>query len=729
MMPLSKGEPAPFGLFRDDTRYLSGWQVYINGTHPRLLASEIDKGFTAKFVYGNSKVGDLPEQSLMLSRDLVIADGLYEQLVVTNFNTHPVDCEIAIVFDADFADMFEVRGSKRPARGTTSGAKIESDKSEPGQAAMDGKNVSMAYTGLDKYTMRTLLRFRSPGVEPTITNATPQSQMPGTIARFPLHLKARESQSIETSCRTWTDARFAGSPYMSGEKQPYANFAEALSKAQSDYQQWRADGATITTSDTALNDILDRAYRDLYILRQGTPRGTCLAAGTPWFACAFGRDQAVTALEMLVMRPDLAREVITILAAYQGTKHDNYTEERPGKILHELRLGEMARLGEIPFKPYYGTVDATPLWLMLVVRYARETGDMQTIKQVWPNVERALAYLDTEIGDNGYLRYGGKPGAALSNQGWKDSGDAVMYANGQLARAPIALCEPQGYVYEAWSGLAEIAAQLGHGDLSVKLANRASALKNRFNQDFWMPEKKFVALALDGQGKQCDVISSNPGHLLATGILDDERARAVAGRMMQPDMFCGWGIRTLSASEAAYNPMSYHNGSVWPHDNALAVEGLSSVGMKVEAYKVMEGLKLAAQHQADMRLPELFCGFPRKDANAPIRYPVSCVPQAWAAGSMFLILSSCLGIKPDAPSKTLRISHPYLPEWLDSVAFKGLKVGDGKVDLRFCHTSDGGTVAVTTGGETYTKTGRGQASEKTRVEIVRNEGNVSVKIE
>jgi len=707
MMPLSTGVPAPFGLFRDDTRYLSAWQIFINKTHPRLLASDIASGFQADFVYGNVKVGDIPEQSVLVTRNIVIEDRLAEKLTVTNYHTQVVDVELAIVFDTDFADMFEVRGAQRPARGTLYplrqatlfDKRPRGTKERPVRGPLvkrAGKRVTAIYHGLDGSEMRTTIDVRS----------TAACAVEKSVIVFKLHLEPRQSQVIETFVVTQAEASLNGLAFVNASSTKHTkSFGELQELAQSGYTCWRNDGARVTTGDTTFNDVLERAFRDLYVLRQPTPHGMCVGAGTPWFAAAFGRDQAVAALQALQLMPSLAKEVISVLAAYQGKQHDDFTEERPGKILHELRLGEMARCGEIPFKPYYGTVDATPLWLMLVSRYVEATGDLELARKVWGNIKRALTFLDIEIAPTGYLTYGGKPGAALSNQGWKDSGDSIMYSSGKLAQAPIALCEPQGYIYEAWSRLAGIARRLGDEVMAQELACKAKSLKLRFIRDFWMPEHNFVALALDRDGEHCDVISSNPGHLLSTGILEEGKAQLVAAKLMSKEMFCGWGIRTLAEGQAAYNPMSYHNGSVWPHDNGLAVEGLAAIGRVKDAQRVLRGLFAAAAHQPDLRLPELFCGFDNPQTQAPIRYPVSCVPQAWAAGTMLQILTAILGIEIQ-PTK-LSVVNPSVPTWLGSVLVEGLTVGSNRVDLRFDTTSDGAT----------------------KVTVVRNENDVVVEIE
>lgn len=644
-----------YGLYKDDTRYLSSFDISLNGASPVLLSASTDAGYAGRFIYGNAadKVSGAAEQQIMLQRDIVIRDGVSEKITLTNFGNQPVSVKAAIEFSSDFADMFEVRGMGRKRRGHLQALE---------QKLKNGVDIS--YMGLDNKPMRTRLLF----------NEVPFS-IKNDRVEFQYNLNGQQSKTIDMSLTTAFDAPLV-------EPKKNISFDEEKQLADSDYSKWRRKTATVTTGNTEFNKLVDRSVRDIYILRQQTPRGNCIAAGTPWFAVAFGRDQEITAMETMMFFPDLAKDVINVLAAYQGSKSDDFTEEKPGRIMHELRLGEMARLREIAFVPYYGTVDATPLFLVLLARYYQQTGDLEFVRKHWPKVESALGYLDSEL-STGYLRYGGKAGAALSNQGWKDSGDSVMYGDGKLAKAPIALCEVQGYLYFAWSQIAHLATLLGHKERGAELSAKANKLQDNFRKDFWMKDKNCVALALDGDGRQCDVISSNMGHLLSTNILDQAQANAVADALLKEDMFCHWGVRTLSSKEAAYNPMSYHNGSVWPHDNAMAIEGLCRIGRADDARLIISGLFDTAKYRPDMRLPELFCGFSRTFSERPVWYPVSCAPQAWAAGSVFQMLSGCLGLVPDAASHTLSVVRPALPPWMGPVDVSGLHVGDDVCDLHF----------------------------------------------
>jgi glycogen debranching enzyme len=652
-MPLQLG--AAYGLWDRDTRYINRWEMLLNGEPLRLLRQDSSESFAAHLTYGNNKAGDLREQVVLVDREIVIADErVHERITLTNFEVTPVDVVFDILHGVDFADMFEVRGAKRPARGEHLASVVPHDKSA----------ITFAYRGLDERHMRASIEY--PTVQPQALQACG--------ARFKLALDAGQKAVIEVVISTELDGDTAAAPAL--------RFEQALAGARQSYADWRSQGATITTSDALVNAVLERGYRDLYILRQPTPKGGCLAAGIPWFSVAFGRDQCVTGLQTLPFLPELAREILQVLAAYQGTVDDPWMEQVVGAIMHELRLGEMARLREIPFVPYYGTVDATQLFLMLLGRYVKWTGDLKFARRVWKHVKLAQRYIRGAT-IRGFICYGANKNA-LSNKGWKDSGDSIMHRDGTLAEGPIALCEAQGYLYAAWTGLSNLALELGYTRQSRTFARKAALLKKRFNRDFWMEDRRFVALALDGKGKQCGVVSSNPGHLLDTGILDEDKVHAVAEGLGKPDMFCGWGIRTLSSTEARYNPMSYHDGSVWPHDNSLTMPGLCQTGHHALAHDVMRGMLAAAESDSERRLPELFSGFERKPGDrSPVRYPVSCVPQAWAAGTMFLMLSACLGLQPDARKRELRVVRPSLPHWLEDVSVTKLRVGDAIVDLHF----------------------------------------------
>jgi glycogen debranching enzyme len=408
-------------------------------------------------------------------------------------------------------------------------------------------------------------------------------------------------------------------------------------------------------------------------------------AGIPWFATLFGRDSIFTALSVLPFNPDIAGRTLKMLAGLQGTKVDDARDEQPGKIVHEMRAGEMAATGEIPFGRYYGTIDATPLFLWLVGLYVSVTGDLKLATDLWPNVERALEWID-KWGDrdhDGYVEYVRETPQGLANQGWKDSLDSISHADGELAAPPIALCEVQGYVYAAYTEIGSVATRLGHVELAGRLAQQAAALKSNFIRDFWIEQKQTVALALDGGKKACKVMSSNAAHCLATGIVDGAHGQKLSERLLRDDMFTGWGIRTLSDSERRYNPMSYHNGSVWPHDNAIAALGLARCGDRAGVIRILEGLLDAAVSFRGGSLPELFCGFHREPNLGPVPYPVACHPQAWSAASVFLILQAILGMRIRGFENSVTIETPVLPSWLDWIKVENLKVGQGTVSLNF----------------------------------------------
>ncbi len=641
-----------FGLFADDTRWLSKWDISLGGLSLLPLNRDVDEGFAAHFVYANRAFAGAVEQSIKVDREVVLNDALIERVTITNYSQKTVETELAVIVGCDFADMFEVRGANRPKRGTLR------------RPVLRGKRLTLGYVGLDNVLRETSILVR--------TSST--VSFDDRALRLPLTLKAGESALVEFVVRARVNGKF-------DLPRTPRSFEREIATARKAYAQFVASTGSVQTDNTQFNAIFARALRDIYILRQESPRGNAIAAGVPWFAVPFGRDSAITALQTVCFMPELSRDVLRVLAAYQGEKHDKVTAEEAGKIMHELRTGEMALLKEVAFRPYYGTVDATQLWLMLLAEYVRWTGHLELAKELWPNVKRALAFLDAATA-GGYIRYGGVAGEALSNQGWKDSGNSIVFKDGTLGKAPIAVCEAQGYLYSAWKGIATVARQLGKWSFCFKLGQRADKLRDEFQKDFWMPEQSFVAIAIDGENRQCDSVSSNPGHLLGTGILSPEQEKLVADRLMAPDMFCGWGIRTLSSCERAYQPMDYQVGAVWPHDNGFAIEGLVKLGRHADAHRVFEGLVAAAAAQSDLRLPELFAGFDRAGHKEPVRYPVACVPQAWSAGSVFQIIKACLNMQPDAKAGTINCGGASLPAWLGQVVVKRIQVGDKKVDLQ-----------------------------------------------
>lgn len=644
-----------YGYYRNDTRFLSQWQMNIDDVPLSLLSSRTEEGYAGSFLYTNPQTHNLAQQKLSIQREVVLADLLWERVSFENYENHPVSFRFNLNFKGDFADMFEVRGLNREKRG---------QRMVP-VSSPDGQSVFLAYKGIDGVLMETHVEFH--GLRPI-------SVEDGNV-HFDITIAPKQTVYFEACISTIVDGHIAA---RHSEEVDYAR-AKEISDLR--YKDWKKEAVSIETDNDLFDLSLSRGWSDIYILRQATPKGFGLSAGIPWYCALFGRDSAITALQMLPFAPRLARECIEVMAAYQGQVYNSFTEESPGRIMHELRLGELARAGAIPHTPYYGTADATQLWLVLFCRYVDWTGDLDFARNMWPAVRQALQWLDTMSTATGYITYMRTHNQGLENQGWKDSGDSVMYTDGRLGEPPIALCEVQSYTYAARMEVARIAEYLNQKQMAKEQRDKARQLKTSFQKDFWMPKDNYLAIALDRNGKQIGAISSNPGHCLSSGILDERKASAVADRLMQPDLHTGWGIRTLASSSVRYNPISYHNGSIWPHDNALIAEGLRKIGRVDAVITLMKEMFEVAQSQADFRLPELYCGFKRKNGSSPISYPVSCSPQAWAAGSMFSLLHLCLNLQADAMNKKLNIIEPVLPDWLENVTIKGLCVGQARVDL------------------------------------------------
>jgi len=654
------------GFFFKDTRFLSGFEMSIAGQAPYFLNSylsddnaEFRVNLTNPDLTGADGKIELPRNSIQIERSWVIVNAaLYHRLVVSNYSHAPAKLPFDLVFGVDFADLFEVRGVQRSRRGQDS----------PVQSG-DG-HVRFRYRGLDEVT-----RFTEVTFDP------PPEALDNRRASFALKLEADECVKLEVrvSCGI---GEATGRPLVGN---PPADFQGALAARHGEIGAAREGWANITASHGILDFLLRRSAADLTSIVAHTDRGSFMMAGIPWFATLFGRDSIFTALSVLQFNPDIAGRTLKMLAGLQGTKVDDARDEQPGKIVHEMRAGEMAATGEIPFGRYYGTIDATPLFLWLIGLYVSITGDLKLASDLWPNVERALEWID-KWGDrdhDGYLEYMQETPQGLANQGWKDSYDSISHADGELAAPPIALCEVQGYLYAAYTEIGKVAARLGHIELAGKLAQQAAALKSKFIHDFWIEQKQTVALALDGDKKACQVMSSNAAHCLATGLLDGAHGQKLSERLLRDDMFTGWGIRTLSDSERRYNPMSYHNGSVWPHDNAIAALGLARCGNRTGVIRILEGLLDAAVSFRGGSLPELFCGFHREPHLGPVPYPVACHPQAWSAASVFLILQAILGMRIQGFENSVTIETPVLPSWLDWIKLENLKVGQGTVSLSF----------------------------------------------
>jgi glycogen debranching enzyme len=474
-------------------------------------------------------------------------------------------------------------------------------------------------------------------------------------------------------------------PVTGDERPPEVEFDIAVHRLRRSYEEWERDCTRLVTDNELFNELLDRSLRDLRALATRTDGGEIIQAGIPWYATVFGRDSLITSHQLLSINPRPARETLRFLARHQGTKVDDWRDEQPGKILHEVRRGELAGAGIVPHTPYYGSVDATPWFLIVFAQHLRWTGDVAFAEELLPAAEAALGWIDTygDLDGDGFVEYLCRSPGGMRNQGWKDSNDAVVHADGRLAEPPIALAEVQGYVYLAKERMADVYEALGQRERARELLAQAEELRRRFNEAFWMEDERYFAMALDADKRQVRTVTSNPGHCLYCGIVDEDKAVALAKRLLAPDMFSGWGVRTMSKSAVAYNPMSYHNGSVWPHDNALIAAGLKRYGFVRATNRVATALFDAAITADYMRLPELFCGFTRRTPNRPVSYPIACSPQAWAAGSPFLMLQAMLGISAQANRNLLTVNKPQLPTWLNTVEVRDLAVGTSRISLLF----------------------------------------------
>jgi glycogen debranching enzyme len=653
------GPGSPEGLFHRDTRYLSHLSLTLEGQRPLLLSSTLrDDNATLTCDLTNQDLFDstgapiLEHDLLHLRRSRFLWNGAcYERLAVRNFDERPRRVRVDIAFAADFADLFEVRGARRERRGRMEKPAIGADC------------VTLAYLGLDKRRRTTTLRFDPAPERLTAEQAT---------ILFDIRPKEACTLMLEIACDD-----------MGGGETLRRAVLRALRDARRALRSSSSRAAAIVTSNEILNEAVRRSVSDLYMLITDTPEGSFPYAGIPWFSTVFGRDALITALETLWLDPAISRGVLLHLAANQATTFDPATDAEPGKILHEVRHGEMAELGEVPFRQYYGSIDSTPLFVMLAGAYLERTGDVGTLRRLWPNIEAALSWLEKH-GDrdgDGFVEYGRRSDAGLVNQGWKDSRDSIFHSDGALAKGPIALVEVQAYAFGAWRAAATIARALAHPERADAFEERAQALRAAFDAAFFDPTLDGYVLALDGEKRPCRVRASNAGHALMTGLALPDRAEAVVKMLMGPASFCGWGVRTVAATEARYNPMSYHNGSIWPHDNALIAAGFARYGFKREAARIFEGVFAASTYIDLRRLPELFCGFVRRRAQGPTLYPVACIPQAWAAAAPLFMLQSCLGLGFDLNRSHVTFDGPVLPDFVGEVTLRNLALDGATVDV------------------------------------------------
>jgi glycogen debranching enzyme len=649
------GAASPCGIYYAGTRFVSRFELLLGSRQPLLLSSTVAEDnavFTADLTNPDI-VSDgrlvLQRGVLHLFRSRVLWNGTsIERIRVANHGLHSIEVPISLRFDADYADLFEVRGTRRSRRGLRLPA--------TGSAG----SVVLRYRGLDDVERRTRIR----------SLRTPDRQEDGAWS-FVFPLEQHESAELEISVAC----------EVQGEERPVDSYAAVVRKARA-----RASDegpCRVESSNPTFNQWVRRSFADLRMLVTETPHGPYPYAGIPWFSTPFGRDGIITALELLWLEPDLARGVLTFLADTQATTTNDAQDAQPGKILHEMRDGEMAALGEIPFGRYYGSADSTPLFVMLAHAYFERTGDREFVNRLWPHILAALDWMRAhgDVDGDGFIEYARRSDSGLIQQGWKDSWDSVFHADGTLAEAPIALCEIQGYAYAAWIGAARLAAARGDAAQATEWQERAESLQREFERAFWCEELGTYALALDAHKAPCRVRTSNPGHCLFAGVASPDRARRVADVLTAEASFSGWGVRTLAAGCARYNPMSYHNGSVWPHDNAIVAAGCARYGLTAQALQIMGAMFDLSRMVELNRLPELICGFHRRSGEFPTLYPVACAPQAWAAAAASMLLQACLGAQVDAEARRVSFARAMLPEDVEWVRILNLRIADASMDL------------------------------------------------
>jgi glycogen debranching enzyme len=652
------------GFFHADTRFLSQLELKIGGYRTVVLSSNSERSFASQIelTTGTATLRetiDLPENTIHIRRDqLLSGNRFYDHFSFDNFNLKSVEFTVEITYAADFMDVFQVRGSARNRCGHYF------------KPVCRGNELEFPYTGLDNIRRNTIVQL-SPAPHASVSDG------PMVTCTYKVRLESMQRFRIETKI----------SAIVQGEKRPgqTTDHADPLHKRRHAFERWHDESTHFRTSHEEFDRLLRTAVADFHALQIPDGREHIIAAGIPWFATIFGRDSLIASYQSLVLNPRLAGDTLRVLARYQGKEENDWRDERPGKILHESRGGEMTNTMEIPFGAYYGSIDATPLFLVLASEYFNWTGDEQLMHELKPAIYKALEWIDRygDMDGDGLIEYLRHSPKGLINQGWKDSWDANMHADGTVAETPIALIEVQGYVYDAKYRLSRLLRIFGDGTRADRLRKEATEMARRIEKSFWMPRKSYFAMALDKNKRPLEVISSNVGHLLFSRALRADRARSVAQRLMQPDMHNGWGWRTLASSERVYNPMSYHRGSVWPHDNSIIAHGLCLYDMPKPALHTLTTLFQAALHFRENRLPELFCGMQRRNHDAPVNYPVSCSPQAWASGTMMFILTSVLGIRPSAANGELNIVNPALPEWLNQLEVRNLRIGNSRVGLDF----------------------------------------------
>lgn len=686
------------GLYYDDTRHLSALELRVNGEPLSLLSSSDEDAWRTTILLTNPSLRDgearIPPGRVGVVRSRVVAGGVYETVTLTNYGHDALTLRLSLRIGADFADLFQVRGFRLPLAGSMR------------PPARDEAGVLLAYEGGDGVLRATRLGYDTPPEAVAFEDAPPPDARgpEGEDAAEPflprpvyarlawtLHVPPGGEQRLELRYTPYT-----GEPDAEAESER-THDAE-LSRQAYSYQRWAEESTRVETDNPTFDRLLARSARDLRALTAAYPTGRLPVAGIPWYAVPFGRDSLITCLQALCFRPELAEGCLRFLAAHQAAEDDPWRDAEPGKVLHEMRFGELAGTRKVPHTPYYGSVDSTPLFVMLFARTVAWTGDRALYAELLPHVRRALEWIDThgDLDGDGYLEYRTRSEGGIVNQGWKDSGDSLLRPDGSSVEPPVALVEVQAYAHAAKAWLAPVAERMGDAELGTRLRAEAAALAERFDRDYWLEAEGCYAQALDARKRPVPDVTSNAGHALACGIVPPERAARLAARLLRPDMASGWGLRTRASSDANYNPMSYHNGSVWPHDNSLVAYGLALAGERQAANAVAGQLLAAAGHFRLSRLPELYCGFGPDETTLgrPADYPVSCSPQAWAAGTPYLLLQSILGLEADALGGTLTV-RPHLPPWLGRVELSNLRVGEGRVHL--VATPEGTTVVEADG--------------------------------
>ena len=658
------------GIFYNGTRHISEMHVRLWKERPLLLSSMIEPNnflFTADLANLDVSRGDkvaIHRGTLHLLRSRFLwQSSCYEELKFVNYGMEALWVPLNVCFAADFRDIFQVRGMARERIGRLLDPQVSRD------------TLVLGCEGLDRITRRTSIHC-----EPTPTDLNGEEMN----FRFELRPKGELTISFEMTCEGETKSARTHS------------YSQAVHRAETEMKMLTRTLPQVTSSNSRFNDWVRRSSADVQMMTIGNPETNYPYAGVPWFSTVFGRDGIITAMEMLWVQPQLAKGVLEYLASTQAIEVDPKNEAEPGKILHELRHGEMANLHEIPFAKYYGTVDATPLFVMLAGAYYERTGDRALIQQIWPNIRAALDWMDNygDMDGDGFVEYASHGNRGLVQQGWKDSNDSVFHSDGTVAEPPIALSEVQGYVFAAKLAASRLSIMLGEEKAAAQLDRQASDFRDHFEDAFWCKELNVYALALDGKKRACKVRASNAGHCLFSGIARNERGKAVAQTLFAEDFYSGWGIRTLATGEARYNPLSYHNGSVWPHDNALIAAGLARYGFKNLAGKILLALMDVSSNLELHRLPELFCGLDRREGEGPTLYPVACAPQAWAAAAPFMLIQSCLGLSVQGAHNRVVFTRPALPEGIPHLSIRGLRVGEASVDLLFEREFDSVRVQV-----------------------------------